>query len=104
MKIKKNDIVIVTTGKNKKTTGRVLKIDHANAKVIVEGVNVVTKHQKQAGPNKPAGIVKMEKPIDVSNVAYYHKGKATRLGYKITEEGGKKVKKRVAKTTGDVID
>ncbi|MCL2610686.1 MAG: 50S ribosomal protein L24 [Defluviitaleaceae bacterium] len=104
MKIKKNDTVMVMTGKDKRKQGKVLNIDRVNNKLIIEGVNIITKHQKQAGPNKPAGIIKTEAPINASNVMYVHKGKPTRLSYQVTEENGKRVKKRVAKTTGDIID
>ncbi|MCL1925286.1 MAG: 50S ribosomal protein L24 [Defluviitaleaceae bacterium] len=106
MKLKVNDNVVVIAGKlaKEKKQGKILKIDRAKNKIIVEGVNVITKHQKQAGPNKPAGIIKTEAPIDASNVMYLHKGKPTRLGYQVTEQNGKKVKKRVAKTTGELID
>lgn len=104
MKIKKNDTVIVIAGKYKKKKGKVLSIDHAKNKLIIEGINLITKHQKQAGPNKPAGRVQTEAPISASNVMYLHKGNPTRLGYQVSEENGKKVKRRVAKATGDIID
>ena len=101
MKIKKDDTVIVLTGKDKGKTGKVLKAMPKEGRVIVEGVNVQTKHQKQT--QKAAAEIKhQEGPIDISNVMYYDtKEKApTRIGYKI--ENGKKV--RVSKKTGAVID
>ena len=101
MKIKKDDTVIVLTGKDKGKTGKVLKAMPKEGRVIVEGVNVQTKHQKQT--QKAAAEIKhQEGPMDVSNVMYYDtKEKApTRIGYKI--ENGKKV--RVSKKTGAVID
>ena len=101
MRIKKDDTVIVLTGKDKGKTGKVLKAMPKDGKVIVEGVNIQTKHQKQT--QKAAAEIKhQEGPINVSNVMYYDtKTKTpTRIGYKV--ENGKKV--RVAKKTGAVID
>ena len=69
-------------------------------KVLVEGVNMVTKHTKPSAANQQGGIVNKEAPIDASNVMLVVKGKATRVGFKM--EGDKKV--RVAKATGEVID
>lgn len=99
-KIKKNDEVIVIAGKDKGKTGKVTSVDVKNHKVVVEGVNVVTKHAKPSMANQQGGIIHQEAPIDASNVAYLHKGKPTRVGFKF--DGDKKV--RVAKSTGDVID
>ncbi len=101
MKIKKNDTVLVISGKDKGKKGKVLVAMPSENKVIVEGVNIQTKHAK-AKQNIPAEIRKQEGPIDVSNVMYYDtKAKApTRIGYKV-ENGHKK---RVSKKTGQVID
>ncbi|MCR5210839.1 MAG: 50S ribosomal protein L24 [Lachnospiraceae bacterium] len=103
-KIKVGDTVRVIAGdteKSKGKEGKVLKIDHEKGKVLVEGVNKVTKHAKPSAQNQTGGRIEKEAPIDISNVMYVHKGKPTRIGFKITEDG-KKV--RVAKSTGDVID
>ena len=70
MKIKKDDMVIVITGKDKGTSGKVLKAMPKENRVIVEGVNIQTKHQKQTRTEK-AEIKHVEGPIDVSNVALY---------------------------------
>ena len=75
-------------------------MNRKTGRVIVEGINMVTKHAKPSAANQQGGIVNREAPIDSSNVMYVHKGKTTRLGYKV--EDGKKV--RVAKSTGEVID
>ena len=101
MKIKKNDTVLVIAGKDKGKKGKVLVALPKENKVIVQGVNIQTKHAK-AKQNTPAEIRKQEGPIDVSNVMYYDtKAKApTRIGYKV-ENGHKK---RVSKKTGQVID
>ena len=100
LKIKKGDTVKVITGKDKDKEGKVLSVDAKKAKVLVEGVNMITKHAKPTAANQNGGIIKKEAPIDISNVMYLHKGKATRVGFKM--DGGKKV--RFAKTTGEVID
>lgn len=98
VKIKKGDTVRVIAGKCKDKEGKVLSVK--NGKVIVENVNIVTKHTKPSMANQQGGIVTKEAPIDISNVMYLHKGQVTRIGYKM--DGDKKV--RVAKKTGDVID
>lgn len=102
MHIKKNDTVVVLSGKDKGKSGQVIEILPKKSKVRVKDVAVVTIHQKpDARSGKKGAIVKSESWIDASNVMLMFKGKATRIGYKFTEEG-KKV--RVARTTGEVID
>ena len=98
-KIKKGDTVKVIAGKDKDKEGKVLSVDQKNNKVLVEGVNMVTKHTKPSAGNPNGGIIQKEAPIDISNVMYLHKGKATRVGFKM--DGDKKV--RFAKSTGDII-
>ena len=102
MRIKSGDTVIVIAGKEKGKTGKVLRTLPKENRVIVEGLNMMTKHMKMRGPNKPGGITKVEAPIHVSNVMYYDSKnkKGTKLGYKI--DGDKKV--RIAKSTGSKID
>ncbi len=100
LKIKKGDTVKVIAGKDNNKEGKVLSVDVKNNKVVVEGVNMVSKHTKPSQANPNGGIVQKEAPIDMSNVMYVHKGKATRVGFKV--EDGKKV--RIAKSTGEVID
>ena len=99
-KIKKGDTVKVIAGKDVGAEGKVLSVDKKNNRVVVEGVNIVKKHTKPSMANQNGGIVESEASIDVSNVMYVHKGKPTRVGFKI--DGDKKV--RVAKSTGEVID
>ena len=100
LKIKKGDLVRVIAGKDKDREGKVTSVDAKNHKVVVEGINMVTKHTKPSAQNQNGGIVHQKAPIDISNVMYVHKGKTTRVGFKI--DGDKKV--RVAKSTGEVID
>lgn len=100
MKIKKGDTVKVIAGKDKEKEGKVLSVDKKNGKVVVEGVNMVTKHAKPSAANQNGGIIQKEAALDISNVMYVYKGKPTRIGFKV--ENDKKV--RFAKATGDVID
>ena len=98
MKIKKGDTVKVIAGKDKDKEGKVL--GPKEGKVIVERINMVTKHAKPSMSNQQGGIINKEAPIDLSNLMVMYKGKATRVGFKV--EDGKKV--RIAKSTGEVID
>ena len=100
LKIKKGDTVKVIAGKDKDKEGKVIAVNQKDGKVVVEGVNMLTKHTKPSAANQNGGIIHQEGPIDASNVMYMHKGKATRVGIKM--DGDKKV--RFAKSTGDVID
>lgn len=99
MKLKKGDLVVVIAGTDKGAKGKILSIDSKNERVIVEGVNMVTKHVKPSAANQDGGIVQKEAALDASNVMYVHNGKPTRIGFKF--EDGKKV--RYAKATGEVI-
>lgn len=102
IKIKKGDIVKVITGKDKGKEGKVVAV--MDSKVLVEGVNVVTKHSKASQSNPKGGILHQEAPIDISNVMYVYKGKTTRLGFKTVDGKKGPSKVRIAKSTGDVID
>nr|WP_027870585.1 50S ribosomal protein L24 [[Eubacterium] cellulosolvens] len=100
VKIRKGDTVRVIAGKDKDKEGKVLSVDVQKRKVLVEGVNMITKSVKPNAANQQGGIVNKEAPIDVSNVMYVEDGKVTRLGY--TFDGDKKV--RVSKKSGKTID
>ena len=100
LKIKKGDTVKVIAGKDVDKEGKVIAVNQKAGKVVVEGVNMLTKHTKPNAANQNGGIIHQEGPIDASNVMYVHKGKATRVGFKM--DGDKKV--RYAKSTGEVID
>ena len=100
MKIKKGDHVVVISGKDKGKEGEVIRALPNDDKVIVTGVNTAKKHQKAQRQNQQAGIIDRDMPIHVSNVMLIHKGKPTRVGYKIQADG---TKVRVAKRTGEVI-
>ncbi len=100
MKIKKGDTVKVIAGKDNGKEGKVISVDVKKGKVLVEGVNMITKHAKPSQSNPNGGIIQREAAIDASNVMLVHNGKATRVGFEMKD--GKKV--RVAKATGAVID
>ena len=107
MKIKKGDTIKVIAGKDKDKEGKVISVDQKKSKVLVEGVNMVTKHIKPSQADPEGGIVTREAPIHVSNVAFYDsKSKsAVKLGYKVAvDENGKKTKVRVNKKTGAEVD
>ena len=88
------------TGKDKDKEGKVIAVNRKNNTLLVEGVNMVTKHTKPSMQNQAGGIVQEEAAIDVSNVMLLHNGQPTRVGFKFVD--GKKV--RFAKSTGEVID
>lgn len=100
MKLKKGDLVKVITGKDKDKEGKIIAINTKNNTALVEGVNMITKHTKPSAANQNGGIIHQEGPINLSNLMYMHKGKATRIGFTMKDD--KKV--RVAKSTGEVID
>lgn len=104
MKLKSGDNVIVIAGKHKGKLGRILRVDRAADRVVVEGVTLVKKHVKpNPNANQPGGIVQREAGIHVSNVAIYNPvtKKADRIGYKLLEDGKKA---RIYKSSNEVID
>jgi large subunit ribosomal protein L24 len=101
-KIRKGDQVIVITGRDKGKRGEVLRVLRAENRVLVQGVNMVKRHQR-ASAASAGGILEKEAPLHISNVAHVDpsSSKPTRVGFKVLE-GGRKV--RVARRSGDVID
>ena len=99
MKIKKGDRVVVLKGKDRGKEGTVMRVLPTEGKVIVDGVNVAKKHQKPTKTTMQGGIIDKDMPIDASNVAIVSPkdGKATRVGYKIDDDG---TKVRICKRTG----
>lgn len=88
LKIKKGDLVVVTSGDNKGKQGRVSEVDRASDRVIVEGLNMVTKHRKPSAANPQGGIEKKEAGLHVSNLMVMDaKGNATRVGRRKNAEG-----------------
>ena len=107
-KIKKGDAVVVITGKNKGQSGMVNKIivkkDKNNGRklfALVSGINIVTLHKKpDPRNNKPGERIKVEKPVDISNLALFVDGQRVKVGFKVDESGNKI---RINKKTGDKI-
>lgn len=104
LKIKKNDQVIVISGKDKNKKGKVLVADPKNGRVIVEGVNMATKHQKPRSQTQTGGIIKQEIAINAAKVMLVCPkcSAPTRVGYKILEDGSKvRYCKKCSETLGD---
>lgn len=103
MHVKSGDKVVVISGKNINKTGTVMKVFPNENRVIVEGINMLTKHKKAAGPSQPGGILKYEGPINASKVMYYCEKckRGVRVGYNFLADG-KKV--RVCKKCEEVLD
>lgn len=103
LKLKKGDEVVVIAGRDKGRKGAILKAIPDEMRVVVAGVNMVTRHQKPDRNNPDGGIVKKELPIHISNVALADPkdGRATRVGYKKLSDG-KKV--RIARKSGEVVN
>jgi large subunit ribosomal protein L24 len=102
-KIKKGDRVEVLTGRDKGKRGEVIAVMPTEKRALVQGVNVVKRHQKPQGMNQPGGIQEKEAPIHLSNLALLDpkSGKPARVGFRVLEDG-KKV--RVARPSGEVLD
>jgi large subunit ribosomal protein L24 len=104
MKIKKGDTVIVISGKDKGKTGSVTTALPKKEQVVIDGVHVVTRHQKSKSARSQGQIIQKSMPIHVSNVALIgDKKKAVRVGYSVEKEGKKKTKVRVARPSGKKI-
>ncbi|MBB6636482.1 50S ribosomal protein L24 [Cohnella thailandensis] len=103
MHVKKDDNVIVISGKDKGKKGRVIAAYPRENRVLIEGVNLVKKHTRPSANNPQGGIIEQEAPIHASNVMHVDPktGKATRIGYKVLENG---TKVRIAKRSGQEID
>ncbi|MDR0880826.1 MAG: 50S ribosomal protein L24 [Clostridioides sp.] len=101
MRVKKDDTVVVIAGKDKGKKGRVLNVNPKTNKVVVEGVNVITKHQKPTAMNQQGGIINKEAAIHISNVMPFdgEVGKGVRVRHEIQD--GKKV--RVSAKSGKVL-
>ena len=102
LKIKKDDNVVVISGRDKGKQGKVLRVFPAEARAVVQGVHVARRHSKPS-MGDPGGIVEKELTIHISNLAHIdpQTNKPTRIGYKFLD-GGRKV--RVARRSGEVID
>ena len=106
MKIKKNDTVEVTTGKNRGKRGKVLRVFNETERVLVEGVNIQKKHERPSQTNQQGGITQKEAPIHVSNVMLIDPktGDRTRIGKRGVEAANGKMRyERYAKRSGEAI-
>jgi len=112
-KLRKGDSVEIIAGKDKGKRGKILLINRSKGRIIVEGINYISRHVKSGRNrrNPQGGIIRQEGSIDLSNAMFVHNGKTVRLGYKLEDSGktsksGKKilVKKRVARPSGALVD
>ena len=103
MKIKKGDTVKVIAGKDKGKTGTILMTLKDTDQVVIEGINVAKRHQKNKRTRSVGQIIEKSMPIHVSNVALMEGDKAVRVGYEIEGEGDKAKKVRVARPSGKKI-
>ncbi len=102
LKVKKGDHAVILTGRDKGKRGEIVKVLPAQSKVVIQGINLVRRHQKQSA-SQEGGIISKEAPIHVSNIAIEDPkdGEPTRVGYKILDDGRKV---RFAKRSGELID
>ncbi len=102
LKIKKNDQIVVTAGKDKGKTGKVLKVYSGNGRVLVEHINLIKKTQRRTQENQQGGFIEIEMPIHSSNVMLIDKktNKPTRFGVSILKDG---TKVRISKKSGEVV-
>ena len=101
MKYKKDDIVQVITGKYKGQQGRIIKVYPDKNRVIVEGVNIINKHERPTQENPQGGIMKKETSIHSSNILYVEGNVPVKIGYKILDNGSKV---RFSKKTNNILD
>ncbi len=101
MKLKKDDIVQVITGKYKGQKGRIVKVLKDKDRVFVEGINIIKKHERPTQENPQGGVMEKEASIHSSNVLYLENDTPVRIGYKILENGSKV---RYSKKTNNIID
>lgn len=103
MKIKKGDSVIVIAGKDKGKTGTVLETFPKKDQVLIDGINVVTRHQKNRRMRSQGQIIEKSMPIHVSNVSLLEGKKPVRVGYKVEKDGDQVKKTRISRASGKAI-
>jgi len=101
-KIKKNDTVMVVTGRDRGKTGKVMRVLPERGRVVIERLNIVKRHSKPRGAQSPGGIVEKEAPIDISNVMIFcdRCNAPVRVGIKVAGDGSKS---RVCRRCGETI-
>jgi large subunit ribosomal protein L24 len=102
MNFKKGDKVVVITGKDKSKSGKILQILKKDSRVVVEGINVIKRHQKPTASNQTGGIIERESSIHISNIMMVDSksGKGTRIGHEINKDGQKV---RISKKSNEKI-
>ncbi len=105
MKIRKGDTVFIRTGKSAGKTGKVLHVNSDKDTVLVEGINMMKRHQKPTQKSPKGGVITIEAPVHISNVALFSStlGGPTKISNKVINEGGKKSKIRICRKTGEQI-
>lgn len=105
MKIRKGDVVYVRSGEHKGKTGKVLHVDTGKETALVEGVNMKKRHQKPTQKNPKGGVITIEAPVHLSNLALYSSTLSgpTKVSTAIIEEGGKRTRVRICRKTGEQI-
>ena len=103
IKIRRNDIVKVSTGKDSGKTGKILKVFPKENRALVEGINFIKRHTRQAKQGQKSGIVQKESPVQISNLLLIckHCNKPTRVGIKIMGDGSSKV--RICKKCKEIL-
>lgn len=103
MKIKKGDTVLVIAGKDKGKTATVTEAMPKTEQVLLEGINIATRHQKSKRTRSAGQVIKRSAPVHVSNVSLMEGKKAVRVGYKVEKDGDKTKKVRIARPSGKTI-
>jgi large subunit ribosomal protein L24 len=105
MRIKKGDTVYIRTGEDRGKKGRVLIVDRAKGKILVEGINMRKRSQRPTQKNPKGGVISIEAPVHISNVGLFNPATngPTKTGVRLIEEAGRKKKVRISKETGEEI-
>ena len=105
MRIRKGDTVYVRSGQYKGKTGRVLHVDLKKQRILVEGINMKKRHQKPSQKNQKGGIISIEAPVHLSNIALYSSTLSgpTKVSTAVVQDGGKATKVRICRKTGEQI-
>lgn len=103
MKIRVNDVALVTKGRDRGKRGRVARVIPKTGKAVVEGVNLVKRHQKPAGAFRAGGIIEKELPVPIANLKFYCEvcDSPVKLGFRVIADGSKA---RICKKCGEVIE
>lgn len=105
MRIRKGDTVYIRTGSNKGKTGKVLFVDIAAQKAVIEGINMKKRHQRPTQKNPKGGVISIEAPVALSNIALYSSTLSgpTKTSMRTIEESGKRKKVRICRKTGEQV-